>query len=227
MKKGFAVLLSILMVALMGITAMAAPNNFVSSPSSNNNLEIIDWESSEEDKEELIVTLFANRHILNDVARMQLEEARDIIVNTPDLANLNEDLKEKVDSLGIDSKDVAISDLFDVDYSDCDVHDEHGEYKVLLKSDELDKFVGLLHFDGQNWTMIDNAQIDENGYLVYSTDKTGSFAIVLNTYEDESSSGNGPQTGDEFRWWIYVVLMAVSAVAFIVVAIKLKKTEDK
>jgi len=228
MKKGFAVLLSILMVALMGITAMAAPNNFVSSPSANKNPELVDWDVLDDEcTAKIIVTAFPEREKLDDESRQQLEEARDIIVDTSDLTDLNDDLKTKVDSLGVDSKYIDVSDLFDVDYSDCDVHDEHGAYKISLKSDALDKFVGLLHFDGENWTMIDNAQIYENGYLVYSTDKTGSFAIVLNTYEDESSSGNGPQTGDEFRWWIYVAIMVVSAVAFIVVAIKLKKSEDK
>ncbi len=228
MKKSFAVLLSILMIFVMGITAMAAPNNFVGSPSGNKYPEIVDGGLIEDESSvEIIVKPYADRFNLDDESRKQLEDAYDIIVDTPDLTDLNVDLKNKANTMGIDSNDIDVSDLFDVDYSDNETNEEYGEYKLRLKSDVLENFVGLLHFDGNNWTMIDNATIDEDGYLVYSTDKTGSFAIVVNTFEDGSSSGNGPQTGDDFHWWIYIALMAVSAVALVIIALKLKKTEGK
>ena len=148
--------------------------------------------------------------------------------NTDDLTSLNEDLKKIANDKGIKGTDLAVSDLFDIDYTDCDIHDGHGGFKIKLDSDGLDKFVGLMHFDGEKWTLIEGAAIDDNGYLVFSTDKTGSFAIVLDTAEEEggSSSSDGPQTGDNFSWWIYVALMAVSAVALVVIALKLKKTEE-
>ena len=228
MKKVFAVLLSILMVAVMGITSVAAPNNFVSSPSGNQNPEIFDSEILDENCEiRLVVTPYANRHNLDDESRQQLIDAYDIVINTSDISDLNNVLNSKANAMEIDTKYLHVSDLFDIDYNDCDMHNEHGTYKIQLKSDALDKFVGLLHFDGEDWTMIENAEIDSNGKLSFSTDKTGTFAIVLNTFEEGSDSGNKPQTDDNFRWYIYIALMAVSAVALVVIGYKLKKNDDK
>ncbi|MBO5870517.1 MAG: hypothetical protein J6Q89_07195 [Clostridia bacterium] len=228
MKKLLTHVMTFLMVVAMGVTAFAAPNNFISSPSANENPELIGWDPVTEDCDaELIVTPFGDREKLDDASRNQLEAARDVIVNTKDLTDLNEDLKKLANDKGIKGGDLSVSDLFDVDFSDCDTHDGHDGFKIKLDSEGLDKFIGLMHFDGEKWTLIDNAKIDENGYLVFTTDKIGSFAIVLNTAEEGgSSSGSGPQTGDYFSWWIYVALMAVSAVALVVVALKLKKSEE-
>lgn len=229
MKKLLALVMTFVMVAVMGVTAFAAPNNFINSPTANENPKLVHWDPLSKDCDaKLIVTPFADRDTLDDASRTQLEKARDVIVNTDDLTSLNEDLKKIADDKGIKGTDLSVSDLFDIDYTDCDIHDGHGGFKIKLDSEGLDKFVGLMNFDGEKWTLIEGAAIDDNGYLVFSTDKTGSFAIVLDTAEEEggSSSSDGPQTGDNFSWWIYVALMAVSAVALVVIALKLKKTEE-
>ncbi len=228
MKKAFALVLTFIMIAAMGVTAFAAPNGFIVSPSANKNPTLVDWDPISPDcNAGLTVTPFGDRDKLDDESREQLEAARDSIVNASDLTELNEDLKKKSQNAGIDADDLAVSDLFDVDYTDCDIHDEHKGFKVWLDSDQLDKFVGLMHFDGENWTLIDDAEIDEDGYLVFSSDKTGPFAIVLNTAENGSGSDTPPQTGDDFHWWIYVALMAVSAVALVIIGLKLKKAKEQ
>lgn len=223
MKKVFAVILTFLMVVTMGVTVFAAPNNFISSPGGNKNPVLVKWEPLDEDCDaNLTITPYADRADLDDEARDLIEKARDIIVNASDLSELCGALSD----LGVDVKDLAVSDLFDVDYTECDEHYDHKGFKIWLDSDALDKFVGLMHFDGKDWTLITAADIDEDGYLAFETEKNGPFAIVLNTEQGGSSSGNPPQTGDDFRWWIYAALMAVSAVALLFIGYKLKKTEE-
>lgn len=227
MKKVFAVILTLVMTLAMGVTAFAAPNNFISSPGGNMSPELIKWEPlSEECTGKITVTPFADRDDIDEASRELIENARDLIVEASDLTKLCNGLKDAASTNGIDADDLAVSDLFDVDYTDCNIHDDHKGFKLWLDSDALNKFVGLMHFDGEEWSFITNTSIDENGYLVFSTDKSGPFAIVLNTDDSGSSSDNPPQTGDDFRWWIYAALMAVSAIALAVIGYKLKKSEE-
>ena len=227
MKKTLALVLIIIMMLAMPVIAFAA-NGFVESPSADKTPIIIDKETVSGDcTTRLVGTSFAEREKLDDESREQLESAKDSIVNASAVVDLNDDLKKKAQDAGVDADDLAVSDLFDIDYTKCEIHDDHEGFEIWIDSDKLEKFVGVMHFDGENWSLIDDAKIDEDGFLVFSSDKTGAFAIVLNAPESGSGSDVPPQTGDDFKWWIYASLMAISAVALVVIGLKLKKAKEQ
>ena len=217
MKKLLAVIFAIVLASVMCVTAFAAPNNFVSSPGADNNTTLEGSDNNTEGCEaKLVLTTFANRQQLDDSSLKNLEDARDAIVDAEDLSDLCDGLKDKTD------KDLSVVDLFDIDYSDCDSHGEHKGFTFRVKVSSLDKFVGVMNYNGGDWELVD-ASVNENGELVIDTDKTGAFAVVLESEQEDTSHPN--QTGDTFTWWIYAAIMVVCAAALVLIGIKLKKSE--
>lgn len=217
MKKLFAVIFAVVLASVMCVTALAAPNNFVSSPEADNDTTLEGSDNNTEGCEAtLVLTTFADREKLDDASRKNLEDARDDIVNSGDLTELCAGLKDKTD------KKVSVSDLFDIDYTDCDTHDGHGGFTFRVKVGSLDKFVGVMNYNGNAWELVD-ASVNDNGELVIKTDKTGAFAVVLESEQEDTSYPN--QTGDDFTWWIYAAIMVVCVVALVLIGIKLKKSE--
>ncbi len=217
MKKLLAVILTIVMVMTLSLTVFAAPSGFVSSPSGSEGPILEDFENADEDCEsELELTHYGDRDELDDESREILEDAYESIVNASDLGELNKDLEDLAEKLGIPVEDLAVSDLFDISSSDCDGHSEHGEFTITLNDDDLKDFVGLMRYDGENWHLVDGARISDDGTkLIFTSDEIGAFAIVTNT----GSSTVSPPTGDNFTWIYYVVVAAVVAamgLAFVV-----------
>ena len=62
--------------------------------------------------------------------------------------------------------------------------------------------------------------VNNNEHLQFSVDSLSPFAIVVDTTID---GGDAPQTGDNSMIYIYVVLMAASALALVTILLKNKK----
>ncbi len=218
MKKILVFLLTVAMLATLGVTAFAEPGNFLNSPSKNKAPELIEGENaSHECTAELIITPYADRHTLSDEKKAEIEKAYDMIVKTEDLTTFNDDFAKLVSDKNIPSDNLAVSDLFDVSYYSCEQHSDHGAFKITLKAETLEGFVALLHMRDGEWVLVDNAVADGD-LLTFTVTDLSPFAIVVDS--------NPPQTGDNFNWWIYVALMVVSAASLCVVGYKLKKCED-
>ncbi len=217
MKKLFTVLFAVLLASVMCVNVLAAPNNFVSSPESDNDTVLEGSDNLTEGCDAVVtLTSFADRQKLDDESRKNLEDARDAIVGSDNLAELCSGLKDKTD------KDVSVTDIFDIDYADCDSHGDHDGFTLRIKIGSLDGFVGVINYNGNGWELVD-ASVNEKGELVITTDKTGAFAVVVESEQDDTSYPN--QTGDDFKWWIYAAVMAVCVAALIFIGIKLKKSE--
>lgn len=220
MKKFLFFLLTFAMIVTLGVTAFAEPGNFVTSPSKNKAPEIIDGTNdSHECTAKLVITAYADRHTLNDEKKAKIEYAYEVIVNADDITTFNVDFSDYVEKIGLTGDKLAVSDLFDVSYYGCDDHEYHGGFKISLRADTLSGFVGLLHLNGDEWDYVDNATVKDD-VLTFYVEDLSPFAIVV-----ETDKHVPPQTGDNFHWWIYATLMAVSAVALGVVGYKLKTCE--
>lgn len=217
MKKFVSIFFAILLASVMCVTAFAAPNNFVSSPEADNDTTLDGSDNITDGCDAVVVlTTFADRANLDDASRKNLEDARDAIVDSDDLTKLCADLDDKSDA------SLSVSDIFDIDYTENGSHDGHDGFTIRVKTNSLDKLVAVMNYDGGEWTLVD-ASVNADGLLEIKTAKTGAFAVVIENEQGETSNPN--QTGDDFRWWIYVALMVVCAGALLFIGIKLKKSE--
>lgn len=216
MKKLLALILTLVMVFSLGVTAFAA-GGFVESPSNNIPPEIIEGTfDNEECDGKIIVIPYSDRHELPDDERKQMEDAYDIISKTDDLTDLNDDLKNLADDKKINGKNLSVSDLFNLGLEGCDDHDGHGNYNLKLKAETLKNFVGLLHFDGKNWSLVKGAKV-EGDHLSFTSNKFGNFAIVVDSGADET-----PKTGESNRIYLWIMLFAASAIVLVIIGFKKK-----
>ncbi len=232
MKKLLAFLLMVVMVVTMTVAAHAADNSFLISPTLRPAPSLIGFKNVvEECLAEIIVTAYANRHLLPDSLKALIEEAYDILSNTKDLGTLNSKLAEYADKLNVSTSDFAVSDLFDIRMEGCDDHEGHGSFDITLAPESLKNFVCLLHFNNGQWDIVENAVVTNNGtHLQFTADEFSPFAIVVNTKaadepgtsEDDSSEIPG-KPGDSSNTAAYAVIMLGSALSVIVLARKLRK----
>lgn len=212
MKKMMACMMVVVLVLTMSVSVFAA-GGFISSPSGKKGPELVDAviEGCEGD---IVLTPYSEKDSLDDAEREELEEAYRQISENKDLSEICEDLKALAEKLGIDVEDLAVSDLFYLDYEGCDDHDGHGPFTVSIRPEIINNFAGLMVLVNGEWVLVEDAKIVD-GVLTFTGNHYGPYAIVLNTAE-------APQTGDSFPW-IYVVLMGISVVGLTTVLVALKK----
>lgn len=217
MKKIFSFLLSVALVASMSVTALAA-GGFVSSPTGKPAPEVESFEPSDDDcTAEIVVTPYGDRDELSADLLALLEKAYGEILGADDLTKLNTDLAALAKKLGVDAKDLAVSDLFDIHLTNCDNHDEHTGFDIVLSADTFKNFVGLLHMnkDGE-WELVKDAKVINDGeHLSFSVDSFSPFAVVVDT--------TGGQTGDNGMIFVYALIMVASASALVFVIARAKK----
>jgi hypothetical protein len=183
MKKVIIVCMVFMMMVSMTVPVFATPGAFVSSPSKNPSPELIEANNASKNcTAEIIITAYGNRDQLSAELRQMLEEAYAAIVGTQDVSALNAQLKTLAGELGINTSDLAVSDLFDISATDCDGHSEHGHFDITLKADTLKNFVCLLHYTNGSWVIVDGAEVTNEGkYLEFTEDEFSPFAIVVST----------------------------------------------
>ncbi len=230
MKKVLAVLLAV--VVLMGttVTVFAEPElgAFVQSPSNNLAPEVQEFAVESEDCEAaLVVTPYAERDDLSAEVKEALEEAYAEIRGTEDLTTLNEALGEIADEKNIARTALAVSDLFDLDYTQCTPEEhaagKHGTFKIKLKASTLENFVGLLHLNNDNWELVESAEVIEEGVLGFSCAEFSPFAIVVATAD--VSVDVEPEAPN--YTWIWILLAAVVVVLFIILVAKRRKKDEE
>ena len=221
MKKISALIFAFAVMLCLSVTAFAAPGAFLESPSANLGPSLHSYENEDGDcTANVIVTPYSKRGSLPTDVKDKLEAAYEDIVESTELANLSEELKNLAKPSTVVTTDR--SDLFDISYSDCVVHDEHGYFDVVLKADTLSRFTALLSKGDNGWELIDNAEvaiIDGQYYLRFSIDTFTPLAIVVDT------SAEAPDTGDADMTWVYVSAMVISLAAIVVLVRKSRKQE--
>lgn len=216
MKKVLTLLLTIVMVLATCCTAFAAPVGFVSSPTSNNAPVVTDTENPSEDCEAIVLVIpYSRRGELEENFRTDIENAYNSIKNKEADDSLLAVLSTISGALGIDVGDLAVSDLFNVSFTNCDTHDDHETSTVTVDADTLAHFTGLMCWINGTWHKVEGAAVSADGTsLVFPVKAEGPYAIVV----DKNAVGS-PSTGDEGISPVWFVLMAVSAVGLAVIAV--------
>ena len=220
MKKILTACLMLIMLVSMSTVAFAEAGGFVQSPSSNQAPELIAGENEAEDcVSQIIITSFSDREDLSEEHRTKLEEAYEAIMESAVLSELNEELEAIADEHGVEPSDFSVSDMFDISSTDCDSHDEHGHFDIVLKADTLKNFVCLLHYYGGEWHIVPDAKVTGNGeHLEFTADEFSPFAIVVNTAQptvDEPANNIGAAIGG--------IVIAVVALILLLLIAKKKK----
>ncbi|MGN0451252.1 MAG: hypothetical protein ACI4FN_03935 [Acutalibacteraceae bacterium] len=224
MKKTLALVVTVILMLSASISAFAVNGSFTGSPTNNSAPTLVDFTSTVPGfNGNLLITPYKNRNNLSTEKKQQLETAYKQISEAADLTAIAPEIKTVAANAKVDVKDLAVSDLFLADVDGNVATDASGKYTVTIKCDNLNKFVSLLCFNDGKWTVINDAKVDSNGNLVFTTDVLGAFATVVST---EGSGAVKPQTGEQFPW-AYVVVAGVSAAALIVLAVVAVKAKKK
>jgi hypothetical protein len=160
----------------------------------------------------VVITAYGDRNDLTAEQRQKLEEAYAMIVGAENLTTLNAGLATIAQQLGVNTTDLAVSDLFDISATDCDGnHADHGMFDITLKAETLNNFVALLHYYNGEWRVIDNAEITNNGeYLEFTEKEFSPFAIVVSTADIEPQPAS-----NNFGWIIAIIVAVIIILAFI------------
>ena len=226
MKKVVAMFLALVMMSVGFLTVTAADlGGFVSSPSANPAPEVVSVTPPSEDCEsDVIVTAYSERNTLPEDLNNMMTDAYNSIRGTDNVTTLNASLAALANSKNVPAADLAISNLFDVRYEGCEDHGEHdGFFDIVLSSETFNHFFALLHYTGENWELIDGAEmkmVNDEAHLYFSVKDFSPFAVVVNTGAPVT-----PPTGDNSHIAIYAAIMAVSAVALVVVFVASKKSK--
>ncbi|MGN1478477.1 MAG: hypothetical protein ACI4XH_01815 [Acutalibacteraceae bacterium] len=234
MKKVMAVILSLIMVLSLSMIAFAAPGEFIESPSGKQAPVIVEYENESADcTARLILTPYADRASMPDDLRLNFEKAYGIIAGTTDLSTLNGGIVDYAKKVGAKVSDLAISDFFDLRYEDCNNHNPHGSFRIVVEPETLKRFVCLLHYYNGEWTIVSDAHVTHDGqYLEFTAKEFSPFAIVVNT-GDGTTGGSGnenpvsPNTDDNNPVIICSAIMAVSACGIIAVLVTGKRKSRK
>ena len=220
MKKVFAICLAVVMVFALGINVMAAPNNFVESPSNDRAPIIIEGTDNNGDCTTIVVvTPYGDRENLTPEQKENFENAYNQIVNADNLEEMFSGITSIV-SPGTVITDLAVSDLFNMSYSDPNYKGGPGSFKIELPSETLSGFVGLIQFIDGKWSVIEGAVVNGNN-LSFTVDQLGTIAVVVDRTKAESTS---PITGAPLtNYVIYSAVFAVVAFAAAVVVFTKKK----
>lgn len=224
MRKAF--LFCVVLVMVMGISfsATAAPGGFISSPTGNEEPEILEFTMDGEDcSAQLEITPFSQKETLPKVDGDAIVDAYNDIINSPNITVLDPELKDLADELGIPGQNLAVSDLFDISLDGCDHTEGHGNFSIKLNAETLENFVGLMYKHDGEWKVVGDAKVtgDDKDTLTFTTDEISPFAIIVNSNGTHIEIEQ-PPTGD-INLVPYIVLMAVSAVALLLVGLRMKK----
>jgi hypothetical protein len=219
MKKIVVLCLTLVMVASLALTAFAAPGAFTVSPWGNPAPELISGTPVTEGcTGKLVITPYSQKNTLDEATRLVLEEAYDQIANNTVESAFTTALAALAAAKEMEVSELSVSDLFDVSYIGCNEHGEHDGFVITLKTETLQSFVGLMHFNGQTWETLDAEWDAEAGTVTFAVETLSPFAIVV----DNGTGEQPPQTGDR-ALVLYGAVMAVTAAGLALVLVSLKK----
>lgn len=229
MKKFLAIVLAMILAVSVSVIAFAN-GGFIASPSGNDAPVIIEIEYGDDSCEpEIVVTPYSERDNLDSKRKSDMEKAYDEIAANKDLTKLCPALDAVARSKGVDPKNLAVSDLFDVTaYHTRNDHAYCGSITLTLSAETLKNFVALIHRNPttQKWEYIADAYVDASeSTITFSCRDFSPFAIVVDKKADTI-----PPTGEsqlQLQILIPAAIMVISVVSLAGVLIVLKKKKQE
>lgn len=182
----------LIVVALVLAMAFAVPTAaladvFISSPGTHDAPTLVDAKFTPADWDgEIIVTPFSKRDTLPEEELEKLMDAYDEIKAADAAVDLHEELEEIADDLGVAGDKLAVSTLFNVHATK-----EGLEAATLtLSSDKFENLVALLHYNGEEWEIVDTTVDGTN--VTFTTEDFSPYAAVVAT----DAIPDAPPTGE-------------------------------
>ncbi len=232
MKKIIALLLVAIMALSVAVASFAAPGAFVSSPSGKDAPTLVDYDyKSEKCTAEVVICSYSDRAQLSLAARANLEAAYASVVGAASVSSLNADLADLIAELEISDGVLAVSDLFEVYYKNCDPHTDHGPVTLTIAPRVIENMVAILHYVDGEWELVGDCSFDENGTDVsFEVDSLSPFAIIVHDgsvdYDPTTPSadgGNGALIAASVCIGLIVIIAIVVAVLISKKKINFKK----
>ena len=221
MKKVLVLCLALVMAFSAAVASFAAPDNFLESPGRKPAPTMDSYENEDHScVAQLVITPYVERDTLDDATRKALEDAYKEIVNAKDLTVFNDDLAKLAEELRQKPENLVVSELFDISYYACPEHSKHGRFKITLKSEDLQNYVGIIHrtADGK-WELLDSELINNSGAVRFYVDDLSPFAIVV-------SNNKNSDTSDTSTGALWTLMISAAALAVVVVvSFKLRRNE--
>lgn len=218
MKKLISVVLALVLALTLSVSALAAPNGFVESPTNQKGPEVVEGEG-------IVLTPFGDRDNLTDEERKALEDAYNSILNADNLGEICEALDELAKQTGIPVEDLIVSELFNISPEDASDNGD-GKYNVTLKDDSLGDFFALMQYVDGKWNLVGDAKVEDGKLTFVATDLAAPFAIVVNPNGDDGNSDDiVPPTGEDNGMVTAIAIGGVSLVSLAGVYFVFKKRE--
>lgn len=210
MKKGIFTLTISLVLALLMLPVTAFADVFTESPEQFEATTVTNatFTGANATGGELILTPYNQKDTLPEDLHQEMDAAAESIRNATSVTELAQGVEALAREAGVaDMSTLAVSDLFDLRATT----DDWETVTVTLQRKESEKFVGLLHYTGNGWEIVDNAK-ENNGVLTFTAKDFSPFAVVVNTSKVVS-----PQTGDIFPTVILsaAVLFGAAGICFL------------
>lgn len=215
MKKVLVLCMAAIMVLSLSVMSFAADGGFVSSVAAQPAPDLEGATNADGERVDLILTPYSAHDSLPTDLNDEMKTAYDEIAANKDVTKLTSDLAPVATAAGVDPANLAVSDLFDLHFSD---EQNHGAVTVTLKSDSFKNFVALIHFNGTTWEVVKDAKV-EGTTLTFTVNNFSPFAVVVSTTAQQP-----PQTGDTMVVGICAAIMTVSAIGMAVAFKKSKKS---
>lgn len=231
MKKALiSILTSILVITGICIPAFGDTDAFVPSITVREDVKLVsDPIVVEPDKclDELVVSPYMYMDgIESDESKELLKIAYESIAAVDDVADLDkEEITKIAHSLGVETKDLVVRDLFDVTIYNRDVSTNHSEsdhkdiYEFTLQTQSLDNFVCLLVYANGKWNVVKDINvIKDKNLLKVITEELSPFALVV--------ASDYRYTGHAFGciWHLYIIITML--ITFLLTNIIRKNTND-
>ena len=223
MKKSVAIVLTLVFVLALSITSFAYPGMFLDSPSRNEAPTVLDVILPDGCTSGIVITPYGERDSLTPEQLEAIEKAYEEIKNADNVTELNEEFKKYIENLDIDTDNIAISDLFNIDGIGCENCGEEGAhtgFTVTIETDTTNGFVGMLQYVNGAWVFIDNAKVNPNGTVTFKVDNFGPVAVAVNSGAQETPTG-------DITPWILIALIVVALAGLTIIALNYKKEKAK
>ena len=219
MKKILVVCMIVVLAMMLSLSVAAnSVGGFVSSPSANDAPVLEDFETDPDCDVRVVITSYADRNNLPEEKRENMEQSYNLIAFGTPLSEMVPALGEKAAADNIPVGNLAVSELFDLSFLDCELHEDH-DIDVTIRPQTLNNFVGLMYFENGEWKLLDSANVSLNGdLLTFSTEADVPYAIVVDTKEAAPAE---KEEGNDL--WVHAVIVSTSASAMGIVAYKNRK----
>ena len=183
MKKVLMICLVIVMALSITVPVFATMGGFVASPSRNQAPILIEGKNEDDDcVSKLSIVAYADRDQLSEEDRARFEAAYTEIIGVQYLDQLNSEIAKIAEEAGVSVEDLAVTDMFDIDASECGNHENHGKFSVTIEPALLKNFVCLLHYRDGKWNIVEDAEVTGSGTrLEFTETEFSPFAIVVSS----------------------------------------------